>query len=185
MGKPKPDNAPRSKLLGYRTARGPEAGEPPAGAESRFLALLEQCVREAGSLKVAQLTSHPAFLGIASMGEDALPFLLAGLDQEKPESWFSALQRVAGVDPVRPASRGNQRAMADDWLRWGRGRGIMPKQAAAGAVATESVKKGSVSVGVGRGAVTLRADATLTPEEAERTAARLVNAARTARLHQT
>jgi hypothetical protein len=37
-------------------------------------------------------------------------------------------------------------------------------------------------VGVGRGTVTLRADAALTPEEAERTAARLVDAARMARL---
>lgn len=118
------------------------------------------------------------------MGEDMMPFLLAGLDQEKPENWFSALQRVAGVDPVRPASKGNQRAMAEDWLRWGRGRGIMPKQATAGGGVTESVKESGVSVGVVRGAVTLRANATLTPEEAERTAARLVDAARMAR-HQT
>jgi hypothetical protein len=184
MRKPRPDNAPRSKLLGYRAAREPEAGKPPAGAEERFSALLERCVREAGSLQVAQLTSHPAFLDIAAMGEDAVPFLLAGLDREKPENWFSALQRAAGVDPVSPAHRGDPKAMAEDWLRWGRGRGIMPKQAAADAVVTESVKEGGVSVGVGRGAVTLRADATLTPEEAERTAARLVDAARMAR-HQT
>jgi hypothetical protein len=184
MRKPKPDNAPRSKLLGYSTAREPEAGKPPAGAESRFLSLLERCVREAGSLRAAQLTSHPAFLEIVSMGEDAVPFLLAGLDREKPEGWLPALQRVAGVNPVSPASRGNPKAMAEDWLRWGRGRGIMPKQAAADAVTTEGAKEGSVSVGVGRGAVTLRADATLTPEEAERAAARLVDAARRARARQ-
>jgi len=181
MGKPKPDNAPRSKLLGYRAAREPEAVEPQAGAEGRFLALLERCVREAKSLQTAQLTSHPAFLEIVSMGEDAVPFLLAGLDREEPENWFSVLQRVTGVNPVSQTNRGKLKAMAEDWLRWGRGRGIMPKQAAANTVVTESVKEGGVSVGVGRGAVTLRADATLTPEEAEQTAARLVDAARAAR----
>jgi len=185
MRKPKPDNAPRSKLLGYRAAREPETGKPPAGAEGRFLALLERCVREAGSLRAAQLTSHPAFLGIASMGDDAVPFLLAGLDREKPEDWFPALQRAAGVNPVSPASRGDPKAMAEDWLRWGRGRGIMPKRATADAVVTESAKEGNVCVGVGRGTVTLRADTTLTPEEAERAAARLVDAARMARLRQT
>lgn len=69
-----------------------------------------------------QLTDHPAYADILRMGPTAIPWLLRELRRE-PDHWFVALKRLAGVDPVRPASRGNLAAMAADWLAWGRQQG--------------------------------------------------------------
>jgi len=181
--KPKPDNVPRSKLLGYTTQRPPEADGSPT---ERFYALVEQC-KSVGSLHVAQLTSHPAFREIVSMGEDVVPFLLGGLVGDEPENWFSTLQKITGVDPVSSSSRADPKSMAQDWLRWGQERGIAPVSRSN--VVPEPVSSGSVAVGEDGGKVILRAaedggPAQLTPEEAELTAARLVNAARAARQDQ-
>ena len=69
-----------------------------------------------------QLTDHPAYLEIVGMGRTAIPWLLRELRRE-PDHWFIALKRLAGIDPVQPASRGNLDAMAADWLAWGRQQG--------------------------------------------------------------
>jgi len=181
--KPKPDNAPRSKLLGYSKTQPPEAAGKLA---DRFKALVERCEREAGSLHVAQLSSHAAFQEIVSMGDDVVPLLLEGLDREEPQNWFAALQKVTGVNPVSPASRGNPKSMARDWLGWGRARGILPAQSP---LAVEKVVSGTVAVGADGGDVMIQASgdggaARLSLEEAERTAARLVDAARRAKQQQ-
>lgn len=176
--KRKPDNAPRSKLLGY-TSQEPIAGK----LADRFKTLVQQCEREAGSLHVAQLASHRAFRELMSLGDDIVPLLLEGLDLDEPKDWFAALQKITGVDPVSPANKGNPKGMACDWLRWARARGILPAQPP---LTAESVASGTVAVGAGDGVVLLQASgdggpAQLTPREAERHAARLVNAARQAR----
>jgi len=178
--RPKPDNVPRSKLLGYSTQQPPKTG---GGLAERFEALVERC-KSVGSLHIAQLTSHPAFQEIVSMGDDVVPLLLGGLIGDEPEDWFSTLQRITGVNPVSPASRGNPKSMAQDWLRWAEERGIMPLKQSN--VVSENVSSGNVAIGFGDGKVILHAkDGTqLTPEEAERTAGRLVDAARLARQDQ-
>lgn len=180
----KPDNPPRSKLLGYNIQQSPKADGKLA---DRFKILIERCNNESGSLHVAQLTPNPAFLEIVSMGDDVIPLLLAGLVGNEPKNWFGVLQKITGVNPVHPASHGSPKSMAQDWLRWGQERGIIPL--ALPDVVSEDVSSGSVSVGFEKDKIILQATgdgnrAQLTPEEAELTAARLVNAARQARQSQ-
>jgi hypothetical protein len=52
------------------------------------------------------------------MSEPAVPLILKEL-QARPDHWFTALRAITGENPVPDEHRGDLRAMADDWLRWG------------------------------------------------------------------
>jgi hypothetical protein len=69
-------------------------------------------------------TSHPTYRAIVHLGDEIVPLLLQELER-RPEPWFAALREITGADPVTPAERGKMQAMADAWLRWGRGRGLI------------------------------------------------------------
>ena len=58
------------------------------------------------------------------MGKDAIPLILARLEFEgdEPKMWFWALRVISNEDPVTDSDRGNFKAMAAAWLRWGRER---------------------------------------------------------------
>lgn len=71
-----------------------------------------------------QIASHPAYQMIMSMGFDAVQFILYELIG-KPDHWFYALQTITGEDPVRAESVGNIPAMAEDWIKWGKEKGII------------------------------------------------------------
>lgn len=66
---------------------------------------------------VNQKIQHPAYLAIIGLGPDALPLLLAELD-ERPAQWFWALRSIARTDPAEGLDTfdGARRA----WLDWGR-----------------------------------------------------------------
>jgi hypothetical protein len=70
----------------------------------------------------ARLTSHPAYQEIIKLGPAVVPLLLQELERA-PDHWFRALHLLTGADPVREASQGKVREMADTWLRWGRANG--------------------------------------------------------------
>lgn len=71
-----------------------------------------------------RITNHPAYRAVVELGEDVIPLVLGELET-RPEPWFAALREIAKVDPVKPEDRGNMRAMADAWIRWGRDRGLI------------------------------------------------------------
>lgn len=66
---------------------------------------------------------HPAYRQIIAMGEAAVPWLLARLDEGRPAHWFVALFQLTGAKPVPPASRGRIREMTAAWQEWGRRQG--------------------------------------------------------------
>lgn len=70
------------------------------------------------------ITSHPAYRAVVDLGDEVVPLILREL-KTRPEPWFAALREIAHADPVRPADRGNMRAMTDAWLRWGRDHGLI------------------------------------------------------------
>jgi len=72
-----------------------------------------------------QSISHPAYRAIVQLGNDAVPVLLKELTRQQPEPWFLALREITGVDPVTSKERGNMRAIAEAWLRWGHTRGLV------------------------------------------------------------
>ena len=92
---------------------------------ARFQELAALWKRERGPhSSSARLTQHPAYEKIIDLGTDAIPLLLRELKRE-PDHWFQALHALTGADPVPEASRGNVRAMAEAWLRWGRDEGYL------------------------------------------------------------
>lgn len=66
-----------------------------------------------------QAAEHPAHQAIVDMGEPAVPLILARM-QSRGGHWFHALHAITGANPVRPAERGNVKAMQTAWLKWGK-----------------------------------------------------------------
>ena len=73
----------------------------------------------------ARMAKHPAYQEIISMGERAIPLLLAELRRE-PDHWFVALHTITGANPVPPESEGKVSEMANAWVRWGEKGGYAP-----------------------------------------------------------
>jgi hypothetical protein len=68
------------------------------------------------------LVSHPAFRAMVDMGPVIIPMVLRELERRSGH-WHRVLRRIAGVDPVEPADRGNIERAAEAWLQWGRDQG--------------------------------------------------------------
>ena len=72
----------------------------------------------------SRIREHPAFGEIVRMGRDAIPWLLAKLDQPSI-NWLMALAAIVGDSPVAKEHAGQIEAMAADWLAWGREQGYL------------------------------------------------------------
>ena len=68
---------------------------------------------------VHQMVRHPAYQGIIDTGSEAVPWLLQRLAQ-RPDHWFYALKQITNANPVQPEHQGNIKAMAEDWIAWGK-----------------------------------------------------------------
>ena len=66
-----------------------------------------------------QIVSDMSYLEIIALGKDVLPYIFQEMIQE-PDYWFSALQAIVGINPIRPEHRGDLQAMTNDWLDWGK-----------------------------------------------------------------
>jgi len=81
-----------------------------------------QSIRFRSSL--TEITDNPIYRAITQLGADVVPLLLREL-QQRPEPWFAALREITRQDPVPAPQRGDMKAMAQAWLRWGRQRGLI------------------------------------------------------------
>src|SRR5438445_450875 len=70
----------------------------------------------------SDLVGHPAFQEMVDMGPAIIPLVLRELEKRSGH-WHRVLRRIAGVDPVAPADRGNFERAAVAWLQWGRDQG--------------------------------------------------------------
>lgn len=66
-----------------------------------------------------RIVSHPAYLEIVGMGQEALPLIFEDL-RKGPEHWAPALTAITGVQPITAAQAGDMQAIADAWLAWAR-----------------------------------------------------------------
>jgi len=79
---------------------------------------------------IGTLTKHPAFAEIVAMGEPALRLILRRMaNGDIRIHWFPALKAIAKDDPVPVENRGRVRAMAAEWLQWGRNKGYLEPHA--------------------------------------------------------
>lgn len=96
-----------------------------AATEKKFLELVRVWKRE--TFHISSITTaamHPAYQQIIGMGMRVLPLILRELIRE-PNLWFWALRAIARVNPVPKKALGNLNLMADAWISWGRGRGLI------------------------------------------------------------
>jgi hypothetical protein len=70
----------------------------------------------------SEITGHPAFQEIVSMGPAVIPLILRELEK-RTGHWHRVLRQITGADPVPPAERGNTAKAAEAWLHWAKEQG--------------------------------------------------------------
>ena len=96
--------------------------------ESTFRENVDRWHRETGHLSsIPKAITHPSYLRIIglsrlSSGYELERLLLKELELE-PDHWFAALTAITGEDPVKTDHDFDQ--AIEDWLSWGRERGII------------------------------------------------------------
>ena len=94
--------------------------------ERKFVALAETWNRETAHLSsTRQMTEHPAYREIVSLGRAVVPMIFKELVREPGFHWFQALREILGSGPEIPSeARGRLGLVATHWLRWGKEHGI-------------------------------------------------------------
>jgi hypothetical protein len=77
-----------------------------------------------GYSSTAQISDHPAYQEIISMGTQVVPLLLKELNNN-PIFCLSALNEITGINPISPEQRGKIKLMAEAWLEWGKTQGYI------------------------------------------------------------
>jgi hypothetical protein len=95
----------------------------PPDIVDKFYALASDWEKDlAGLSSTAQMSQHPAYQEIISMGTQIVPLLLSEL-KRNPLYWLSALSAITGENPIKPEQRGRVKQMASAWIDWGRNQG--------------------------------------------------------------
>ncbi|BDA71005.1 hypothetical protein CAL7716_051710 [Calothrix sp. PCC 7716] len=99
--------------------------EVPSEISNRFYILANQWeVEVEGISSTATMSEHPAYQEIISMGNKIVPLLLQEL-KKNPLYWLLALNKITGVNPIKPEQRGKVKQMAEAWLEWGKNQGYL------------------------------------------------------------
>ncbi len=103
----------------------PLLGVPDTDLQRRFERLAKQWKEETALLSsTTAMIAHPAYQAVIELGLPAVPLMLQDLARERTH-WFEALKAITNEDPVPPEHHGRIGAMAEDWLAWGRARGLI------------------------------------------------------------
>ena len=105
------------------SVRGSRTRRTPLSLDETFDDLVQQWHRATDHLSLLEpVLTHPAYLRIIGLGAAVAPLILREL-QERPDYWFPALAAVTGEDPVRVGATFDE--AVEDWLAWGRDRGLV------------------------------------------------------------
>jgi hypothetical protein len=97
----------------------------PEEAKEEFTNLASQWTQDVeGMSSTVEMTKHPAYQKIVSIGKVVVPFLLDDLRQN-PLYWLPALRQITQENPVQPEHKGKIKLMAEDWLNWGKKEGYV------------------------------------------------------------
>ncbi len=95
-----------------------------ASVEQQFRRLVNDWEYNTGtSSSVDAIISDEGFLRIVRLGPKVVPMILAEL-RDKPSLLFVALHEITDEDPVLDEHCGDIIAMTNDWLDWGKQKGI-------------------------------------------------------------
>lgn len=76
------------------------------------------------SNSMTEILENESLSRIMSLGPSVVPLILEDLEKS-PKHWFYALTQLTGEDPVAEDHAGNLQSMRNDWLAWGRERGLV------------------------------------------------------------
>lgn len=97
----------------------------PDEIKEQFTNLASQWIQDVQRMSsTVQMTKHPAFQKIVSLGQPVIPLLLEDLPHN-PIYWIPALRQITQENPVKPEQRGKIKQMAEAWLNWGRQKGYL------------------------------------------------------------
>ena len=97
---------------------------PTETLEQRVQRLLERWRAEIAHVSSStQITGHPAYQELISLGTPVLPILFRDLEQTRDGHLAKALAAITGARPVAPEDRGRVGKVADTWLAWAREQG--------------------------------------------------------------
>ncbi|MDP6422106.1 MAG: hypothetical protein FI707_13325 [SAR202 cluster bacterium] len=68
--------------------------------------------------------AHPAYREIIELGDQAIPLILADLEQHGGH-WHHALEAILGYSPIKGDAKINLRELKERWLAWGREKGYL------------------------------------------------------------
>ncbi|MGH7812553.1 MAG: hypothetical protein ACREQI_00920 [Candidatus Binataceae bacterium] len=92
-------------------------------ASHKFKRLLSEWRKGTGpSSSLYKIISHPSYLSIIGMKDEALPFIFEEL-QRKPDYWFAALRAITDENPVGHDDSFDRAVQA--WLNWGEQHGYV------------------------------------------------------------
>lgn len=115
--KPVPSDWPEGTQLDVRKSSN---GTP--DFENRFHQLKAQWRADTYFLSdPIRIMGHPAMRAIIAMGADVVPIILRDL-RDDPSLLVWALPKIMGMNP---AFEGNNDAMIEAWLQWGREKGML------------------------------------------------------------
>jgi hypothetical protein len=93
--------------------------------KEEFIKLASEWTQQTeGMSSTVEMSKHPAYQKIVSMGKAVIPFLLEDLHQN-PLYWLPALRQITQENPVQPQHKGKIKLMAEDWLNWGKKQGYV------------------------------------------------------------
>jgi len=96
-----------------------------AAVQARFEALAERWKEETALLSDSNaIAAHPAYQEVIKLGMPVVPLILRDMAREHSH-WFEALTAITGEDPIPREHWGRISAMVEDWLAWGRQRGLI------------------------------------------------------------
>ena len=91
----------------------------------RFARLMKTWRNETGLYSVdTKKITHPAYLMIIGMGRQAIPMILADL-QQRGGHWYQALEAILGYNPIQMSSPVGLSELKERWLAWGRQEGYL------------------------------------------------------------
>ncbi|GHV82533.1 hypothetical protein AGMMS49991_10910 [Spirochaetia bacterium] len=65
----------------------------------------------------AEMFQNSNYQKIINLGKEAIPYIIDIL-RKKPDHLFVALNKITGINPVKPENRGKINGMAKDWIMW-------------------------------------------------------------------
>jgi len=105
-----------------------DSASPPGSPSQHetFQKLAKQWRDETGMLSsVAKKLEHSAYRQIVSLGPPIIPWVLEEL-LDRPSYWFAALRELAKDLPNVPKNSGDFNTVREQWLNWGKERGMIP-----------------------------------------------------------